>query len=136
MALYVKDLVKLWVTTDSNYKQPVFERSDDTLNTRERTDISVVRSGYSVLESNADTVAISTNDMATVLAVYVESSDKVKLNITKSSAGIVDAVVGPVTNTKAKFFCDVNVNTSSSTTTIQNISGNANVVVSWAILGV
>lgn len=142
MSLYVKDIVKLWVTKDQNYKQPQFERSDDSLNTRERSDVNTFISGYAVLTNtgSTNTITLSSGDLATIRSVYIEASNTVTVNVQKSSAGLVAMVLEPETNETAKAFCDINVNTGSATLNISTAGGSAGtdnaVTVTWVLIGV
>lgn len=142
MSLYVKDIIKLFVTTDSSYKQPLFERSNETLNTRERSDINTFVSGHAVLTNtgSTNTITLSAGDLSVIRGVYIEASNTVTVNVQKSTAGIVACVLEPDTNDTGKLFCDINVNTGSSTLNISTAGGSAGtdnaVTVSWVLFGV
>lgn len=144
MAISVKDTIKLYVSTDSNYKQSLFERSDESLNTRERTDCNVCESGHAFLGTNGDIAYIVGNgvggntDIATILGIYIESSDDIWVNCktTATNVGINKLELQKSSNGNAVAFLTCNVAIASGTFDVTAMSGNANTKVSWVIFGV
>ncbi len=144
MAIFTKDTVKLWVTTDQNYKQPLFERSDESLNTRERTDCNVCESGHAFLAANADVAYLvgsgvgANTDITTILGIYIEASDDVWVNCktTSTNVGINKLELQKSSNGNAVAYLTCNVATASGTFDVTAMSGNANTKVSWVIFGV